>query len=93
MSETAYRRGFSLVELLVVVLVLGVLAAVAIPRFRAARDRADDATARANLRTVRAAAAAITAAEQSPAAATPRRWPRRGSPSSTPPPHRARRAP
>jgi prepilin-type N-terminal cleavage/methylation domain-containing protein len=63
----ASRRGFTLIELLVVVLVLAVLAALAIPRFTAARDRARDATARADLRS------AFTTALTARAAGAP--WP------------------
>jgi uncharacterized delta-60 repeat protein/prepilin-type N-terminal cleavage/methylation domain-containing protein len=50
------RRGFTLLELLVVVLVIGVLVAIAIPRFSGARSRAQDAVARADLRSVYATA-------------------------------------
>jgi prepilin-type N-terminal cleavage/methylation domain-containing protein len=37
---TSTRRGFTLVEVLVVVLVLGVLAAIAIPRYAGSKDKA-----------------------------------------------------
>ncbi len=56
------HRGFTLIELLVVVGVLGVLAAIAIPRFTSARNRAQDAVARADLRSAYTAALTARAA-------------------------------
>ena len=46
------ETGFSLVALLVVVVVLGVLAAVAVPSFLSQRARAHDASVQADLRSV-----------------------------------------
>ena len=45
------EAGFTLVELLVVLVVMAILTAVAFGFSSGARERADDATARANLRT------------------------------------------
>ncbi len=45
------RSGFTLVELLVVVSIIGVLAAISIPTYIGQQDRAKDTAAQAQLRT------------------------------------------
>lgn len=52
-SAKPVRRAFTLIEILIVVVILGILAAVVIPQFTDAADDANDAAVRTQLQTLR----------------------------------------
>jgi prepilin-type N-terminal cleavage/methylation domain-containing protein len=52
-NNTFIRRGFTLIEILIVVVILGILAAVVVPQFTNAADDANNAAVRSQLQTLR----------------------------------------
>jgi len=65
------EQGFTLIELMVVVLIIAILIAIAIPTFLGARQRAQDKAAQSSLRNALTAAKTIYTDQEDYQAATP----------------------
>lgn len=70
MRKMMNKKGFSLVELMIVVVIMGILIAVAIPLYGAITDNANNKTCSNNIKSIKTNAANYKATYNKPASAT-----------------------
>ena len=66
MKKGRNQKGFTLVELMVVVVIIGILSAIAVPVYNNVTERAERSAVEANLRTIDGAIMTYYASEASP---------------------------
>lgn len=71
MNKRNNKKGFTLVEIMIVVLIIGILMAIAIPNFMSARSRSQTSTCIANLKQIESAKEQWAMVTKAGATATP----------------------